>query len=280
MMKDTVELTKFKRLVRTLSKYGETRRSIIGLLEMLWRTTSIETPDGAIGLKLSDDDIAAALEFDGEPADLVNALVDCGWLDRSDQYRIVVHDWASHCPLWVRAKMKKTQSDFVESEAETTAKRDEPKKAIKREVLITGERTGEGTGERTGECSQECSQECTPRKLGERSPSCAGRERKGKERKGLGKDRNEYFESWWEAYPRKVGKQLAEKCYTEAVTRLKSSGRDEPRQFLLERAIAFASSDVAQGDFVPHPSTWLRQGRYDDDPSAWSNSKKQAGGVF
>jgi hypothetical protein len=38
---------------------------------------------------------------------------------------------------------------------------------------------------------------------------------------------------------------------------------------LVERMQAFSASPKALSRFCPHPSTWLNEGRYDDDPRTW-----------
>lgn len=78
------------------------------------------------------------------------------------------------------------------------------------------------------------------------------------------------FEIFWQAYPRKVAKRLAAQCYEKAIRRLQDS-EDEPAEFLLERTLMFAESDAGKaGVYCPHPSTWLNQDRFMDDPVEWN----------
>ena len=72
------------------------------------------------------------------------------------------------------------------------------------------------------------------------------------------------FARWWEAYPNKVGKQAAERAYATACRKI--GGHDPPRILLdgLQRALA---SGVWDEGFIPHPTTWLNQGRWDDEPA-------------
>jgi hypothetical protein len=94
----------------------------------------------------------------------------------------------------------------------------------------------------------------------------------------------ERFSKWWESVPRKVGRGEAAKAYARAVLAIKDRaladgpGGDDPHGFLLERMTAFAASPKGQGDFCPHPATWLNQARYDDDPKAWGNARAPASG--
>ena len=72
------------------------------------------------------------------------------------------------------------------------------------------------------------------------------------------------FARWWEAYPNKVGKQAAERAYATACRKI--GGPDPPAILFdgLKRALA---SGVWDDGFIPHPTTWLNQGRWDDEPA-------------
>lgn len=71
----------------------------------------------------------------------------------------------------------------------------------------------------------------------------------------------------FDAYPKgkKVAKPYALKCIERAV----KSGYS--LEFLLDRTILFAKT-VAGMDrkFIPHPSTWYNQERFNDDPETWN----------
>jgi hypothetical protein len=68
----------------------------VGLLECLWHLTAREAPRGDIG-RLSNEDIAIALEWTEDEETLVEAFISCGWIDHHADYRLVVHDWHEHC---------------------------------------------------------------------------------------------------------------------------------------------------------------------------------------
>ena len=72
------------------------------------------------------------------------------------------------------------------------------------------------------------------------------------------------FARWWEAYPNKVAKQAAERAYATACRKI--GGPDPPAILFdgLKRALA---SGVWDDGFIPHPTTWLNQGRWDDEPA-------------
>lgn len=71
-----------------------------------------------------------------------------------------------------------------------------------------------------------------------------------------------WFEEWWTIYPRRIGKGAARKAYAKAV-------RSVPRSRLLEAATAYAVTREGEDqNFTPHPSTWLNQERWNDEPEA------------
>jgi hypothetical protein len=85
------------------------------------------------------------------------------------------------------------------------------------------------------------------------------------------------FTRWWDAYPRRVGKRKALTVWRQAIKRIaeeKELDADEAKAWLLKRTKAFANTDKGRsGRFCPYPETWLRQGRYDDDDSAWGENR-------
>ena len=81
------------------------------------------------------------------------------------------------------------------------------------------------------------------------------------------------FLDFWSAYPRSTKKPRAFEAWRRAVMAIKEEKgitRQAAEDWLLERAKAFASSDTAKsGQYCPGPVSWLDDGRYDDDISAW-----------
>lgn len=72
------------------------------------------------------------------------------------------------------------------------------------------------------------------------------------------------FARFWEAYPNKVGKQAAEKAFARALKRV--PGHDPPAQMLEAVERAKRSAQWLRG-YIPHPTTWLNEGRWEDEPS-------------
>lgn len=70
----------------------------------------------------------------------------------------------------------------------------------------------------------------------------------------------EAFDEFWAIYPRKEGKGAARKAWAKATKTL------EPSE-LIAAVIAYAERTTgAEKRFIPHPTTWLNQERWADEP--------------
>ena len=109
----------------------------IGYLELLWKFVGQHSAQGNIG-KWDDGAIARACYWPGEPEIFIKALVNSGYLEETEEHRLIVHDWEEHAQSWVRAKLKKLGLEFIH-------------KDIQENLLIEG--TTEGSTEQTTEGS-------------------------------------------------------------------------------------------------------------------------------
>jgi hypothetical protein len=91
------------------------RYVIVGILELLWHFCAEYTPDGAVG-KYTNQRIAAAIGYEGDAGKLIKALVAAGWLDRSDEHRLIVHDWSSHADDAVNMKLFRARLSFADGQ--------------------------------------------------------------------------------------------------------------------------------------------------------------------
>jgi hypothetical protein len=105
---------------------------------------------------------------------------------------------------------------------------------------------------------------------------------KDKEKEGVqGKPKSSPFDAWWEIVHCKTGKEAARRAYDGAVSKIRMVEPDvEPHAYLRERMVAFAATPSAKPtDRSPiHPTTWLNQGRYADDPETWNQRGSPANG--
>jgi hypothetical protein len=88
----------------------------------------------------------------------------------------------------------------------------------------------------------------------------------GKGREGNKEGKEDIFLEFWEAYPRKVGKSEACKAFSKLP--------DHARILAAAKAYAAAVATWKHDDkqYVPHPTTWLNRGSYDDDPKTWERT--------
>lgn len=124
MKTTTVNSIKFLKLKRRL---GLPHWQAVGLLEAVWLFCMTNAQDGGIG-RHSNEDIAAAIEWDGDADQLIKNLVDTGWLDRHPEVRLCVHDWDQHAPNFIRAVIAKQGKKFYSVDANHSCKPELPTK--------------------------------------------------------------------------------------------------------------------------------------------------------
>jgi hypothetical protein len=79
------------------------RWAAVGVLESLWHFTAGYAPRGDVG-RFSDAEIAAGIDWRGDPTQLTQALVQARWLDRCRCHRLRVHDWPEHADQTVQRR--------------------------------------------------------------------------------------------------------------------------------------------------------------------------------
>jgi hypothetical protein len=100
----------------------------VGVLESIWMFATSNAQDGGIG-RHSNEDLAAAIEWQGNPDQLIDDLVSTGWLDVHPECRLCIHDWEDHAPNYVKAVVAKKRKPFMsaqKTEVELPTKVDNP----------------------------------------------------------------------------------------------------------------------------------------------------------
>ena len=82
------------------------------------------------------------------------------------------------------------------------------------------------------------------------------------------------FDEFWDEYPRKVGKGAAERAWGKIRPTAELHGKI---MAALEKAKGCRDWVKDNGEFIPHPTTWLNQKRWEDDYGQ-SNSNTSSGG--
>lgn len=81
------------------------------------------------------------------------------------------------------------------------------------------------------------------------------------------KDIIDAFEKFWLVYPRKIGKAAALKAFEKAAK------KREPA-YIIAYVITWTNQgNLPEMQYIPHPTTWLNQERWEDDLSAVAASK-------
>ena len=73
------------------------------------------------------------------------------------------------------------------------------------------------------------------------------------------------FDQFWKAYPKRTGKEAARKAWAVVAKRGVTPDR------IMAGLHRFAEHPPDDPQFIPHPATWLNQGRYDDEPMETRN---------
>lgn len=70
------------------------------------------------------------------------------------------------------------------------------------------------------------------------------------------------FDDFWKAYPKKIGKQEAKKAWT------RQNGNRPELDFIISKIVELKKTSQwskDNGQFIPHPATWLNRGGWDDE---------------
>jgi hypothetical protein len=74
------------------------------------------------------------------------------------------------------------------------------------------------------------------------------------------------FGSFWQAYPKKIGKGAAQKKW-EGLKRLHRLPPIEQIISAIEKQKTWPQWEKDEGQFIPNPATWLNQSRWEDEPT-------------
>lgn len=86
---------------------------VAGILECLWQWTATYAPAGDVG-RWEDRSIADGIGWEGDPGELVRALVAAGYVDEVDACRLVVHDWPAHAEDAVHMHLARATRYFAD----------------------------------------------------------------------------------------------------------------------------------------------------------------------
>jgi hypothetical protein len=102
----------------------------------------------------------------------------------------------------------------------------------------------------------------------------------GKEGNGSGKGNfadaavNEFFESWWIHYPRKVSKGDAAKAYAKALKTFSASPAIAAEKLLQASLPRLAEVAKKDPQFIPYPASWLNDRGWEDEIASIAPASK------
>lgn len=95
---------------RLARKLGIESWAAVGLLECFWHWCSVHAMTGVISAEA--EDLADGLRYGGDAAQLLDALVASGWVDRLQCGKLVVHDASQHADNTWKANLKRAGLAF------------------------------------------------------------------------------------------------------------------------------------------------------------------------
>ena len=237
-----------------------------GYVVFLWSWAASNRPTGDL-TGLMPSHIAAAARWSGDPELFVHALKACGgakpgFLEEKDG-RLLLHDWRERQSYFAVAERRKR--DRLRKRAQRWSQEcpevDAENSGTASPGCPTGERDTAGTMSHESPTLDEIRSD--QRRTTSSPPTPPG---------GRGG-----FDAFWRAYPRKVGKKAALRAWNRL--------RPEPdlTQRILE-AVDFQKQwpqwTKDGGQFIPHPATWLNQGRWEDEPPTPTSAPGPDAGRF
>lgn len=236
---------KTKKLARRL---GVSLPAAVGHLHYLWWWALDFAQDGTLD-KYDNDDIAEAMEWNGDGDELMEALQEAGFIDRTEYGGLMIHDWGIYAGKLIERRAKdrdrkrkaaeavgvpetfRRSSDGIDAEGEKNLK----------ENFVTQPTVPNPTNQTVPNSTE-------PYPTNPKSSEPSLQERR--------------FAEFWEEYPKKVGKKAAQTSWNKI----------KPDTELFERIItAVTAAKVSDqwikegGRYIPNPATWLNQGRWDDE---------------
>lgn len=244
---------KTKKLARLL---GVSLPAVVGHLHYLWWWALDFAQDGVLD-KYDAEDIADAMQWEGDADQLVEALLSSGYIDDTDD-GLVVHDWAEYAGKLLERRAK----DRARKRAATEAS-DSPQD-FRRNSNGTDEE-----GEETPSASFVTVPNSTIPNHTLHDRTLPDSTETTSEAQTLQERR---FTEFWQAYPKKVGKASCLKAWKKL----------KPTTELFDHIMTSLGSQKHSeqwqregGRFIPNPLTWLNQGRWDDEPVETSGAAAQ-----
>lgn len=200
------------------------RAQCIGHLHLFWWWLCDYATNGDI-TKYDAGQIAQAAEWDGDPKQFLDALVEAGFIDVEGDSRRC-HDWDEY-RLYLHALQERKERQ---------------RNQIRRRVKRFRQRHGNGN--------------VTPGNA-PKKPSRTKLKKHNHPNQNLGG-----FENFWDMYPRKKSKEKAKEAWKELCPSHELQGRIFDALSKAKTSIEWTKDN---GQFVPHPANWLTAKGWEDE---------------
>lgn len=219
---------------------------LMGMIISLWLWSLDNVPTGNLD-GISARTIARAAQWDGDAQSFVDALTEAGFLDREADGSLEIHNWHT----WTGKLLDKRQH-----EKDRSARRRSEKSAKSKQPEVD-QRSTSGRVEQT--TVNQSSVDDTPS-----SPSTEEEERKPL-------DNEVGFDTFWEHYPKKVGKTYARKVWDELNPDAALVAKIIDAVDKQKNSKQWAKSD---GQYIPNPASWLEKGYWDNEEISENGTNK------
>lgn len=236
---------KTKKLARLL---GVSLPAAVGYLHYLWWWALDFAQDGTLE-KFDGYDLADAMQWDGDPDELVKALISSGYIDSTED-GLVIHDWGEYAGKLLERRAKDRARKRAASEIAEPAQKfrrnsngiDEERAEIRKDSFVTVP-------------NSTLPNQTVPNSTLQNSTNTHSEALTLQERR---------FAEFWKAYPKKVGKASCLKAWKKLKP---NTGLFNHIMVSLEAQKRTEQWQRDGGRFIPNPLTWLNQGRWDDEPT-------------
>ena len=246
---------KTKKLARLL---GVNLPTAVGHLHYFWWWALDFAQDGLL-TKYDADDIADAMQWDGDPNTLLDAMISAGYIDDTDE-GLAIHDWAEYAGKLLERRAKDRARKRAAAEAAGVPQPIRRKSAGKDEEDDETPSASFVTNQPTIPNQPNTTDSTEPDRTEPHQPA------------GEPPLQERRFAEFWKAYPKKVGKASCQKAWlklkptAELFAHIMSALADQKESEQWKRE---------GGRFIPNPLTWLNQGRWDDEPVETSGAAAQ-----
>lgn len=241
---------KTKKLARLL---GVSLPAAVGHLHYFWWWALDFAQEGTLE-KYDGYDLADAMQWDGDPDQLVEALISAGYIDDTDD-GLMIHDWRDYAGKLLERRAKDRARKRAASEAAGTPQDFRGNSCGNDEESAETPSASFVTVPNSTVPNQTVQYSTVPNSTETHSEAQTLQERR--------------FAEFWKAYPKKVGKASCLKAWKK----LKPTA--ELHDHIMAALEAQKRSEQWQregGRFIPNPLTWLNQGRWDDEPTETTNA--------